>query len=143
VVSLSFYVQDWIKDTCKTKTISSLTNIIRNFIEYGSSQSQTNEETLQNITTTLKREGFFRGPLIGNLRETHHALEDDSIGNIHHRDENSELVVAPLIEDEEPEQYEDFSQRMKEIVREYKKFCKEPVDQCQDVHLLIELCAQI
>jgi hypothetical protein len=51
-------------------------------------------------------------------------------------------MSALLVEDEEPEQCEDFSQRLKESVREDKKFCKELVDQCQDVHMLIDLCAQ-
>jgi hypothetical protein len=44
------------------------------------------------------------------------------IGNTHPRDENITLVVAPLIEDEELEHVEDFSQRMKESFKEDKKF---------------------
>jgi hypothetical protein len=38
---------------------------------------------------------------------------------------------------------EDFSQRLKESVKEDKSFCKQLVDRCEDIHLLIDLCAQI
>jgi hypothetical protein len=31
---------------------------------------------------------------------------------------------------------------LKESIKEDKKFCKELVDQCQYVHLLIDLCSQ-
>jgi hypothetical protein len=37
---------------------------------------------------------------------------------------------------EEQERCEDFSQRLKESVREDKKFCKQLVDHCKDVHLV-------
>jgi hypothetical protein len=40
------------------------------------------------------------------------------------------------------EQCEDFSQRLKESVREDKKFCKELANQFQEVHILVDLCAQ-
>jgi hypothetical protein len=96
----------------QTKTIPSLTDIISKFLEYRNSQSQTYEDTLQELTTTLKKEGLFLDPLISDLRESHHALQEDFIGHIHPHDEKNTLVVAPLIEDEELEQCEDFSQRI-------------------------------
>jgi len=102
VVSLSFDVHDWIKSTCKQKTILSLTDIISKFLEYGNSHSQTYEDTLQELTITLKKEGLFMYPLISGLRESHHALGEDSIGNTHPHDENNTLIVPPLIEDGEP-----------------------------------------
>jgi hypothetical protein len=52
------------------------------------------------------------------------------------------LIVASFVEGEEPRQCEYFSQRLKESLREDKKFCKELVDQCQYIDLLIDLCAQ-
>jgi hypothetical protein len=61
VVSLSFDVHDWIKDNCKPKTISSLIDLIRKFLEYGNSQSQTYEDTLQELTIALKKEKFLPG----------------------------------------------------------------------------------
>jgi hypothetical protein len=52
-------------------------------------------------------------------------------------------MSARLVEDEEPEQCEDFSQRLKESVIEDKKFWKDLVDQCQYVQMLVDLCAQL
>jgi hypothetical protein len=134
IASLSFTLQRWIK-------ISSFIDLLSKFLKYCTPSLQTYEDTLQELTTSLKREGFFPDHLVEDLREAHHAQEEDSI------DEDDALIIVPLVEEdeevcEEPEQCEDFSQRLKESVKEDKKFCKELVDQCQDVHLLIDLCAQ-
>jgi hypothetical protein len=95
----------------------------------------------KNSQQSLKREGFFSDILIRNLREAHHAQEEDSIGSIHPHDEDNTLIVSLLVEDEEPKQCEDFSQRLKESVKEDKKICKQLVDHCKDIHLLIDICA--
>jgi hypothetical protein len=109
VVSLSFDAWDWIEASQKLKTILSLTYIIRKFIEYDNSQSQTYEDTLQELIRTLKRESFFLGPLIGDLSESHHALKEDSIKDPRPHDENDTMVVPPFIDDGELEQCEDLS----------------------------------
>jgi hypothetical protein len=59
IVSLPFDVQDWVKYCCKPRSVSSLIDLISIFLEYGSPQSQTYEDTLQELTTTLEEEGFF------------------------------------------------------------------------------------
>jgi hypothetical protein len=55
IVSLPFDVQDWVKYCCKLRAISSLIYLISIFLEYGSPQYQTYEDTLQELTEPLKK----------------------------------------------------------------------------------------
>jgi hypothetical protein len=61
-------------------------------------------------------------------------------------DEDNTLIISLLLEDEEiceePEQSEDFSQRLKENIRENKKFFKELVDHCKNICILVGIFAQ-
>jgi hypothetical protein len=116
-------------------------DIIRKFLEYGNLQSQTYEDALQEITTTLKGEGFFPVIVIRKLWEAHHVQEEDSVRIIHPHEDNT-LIIATLVEDEETKQCEEFPQRLKERVKKDKCFCKQLVDLCGDIHFLIELCAK-
>jgi hypothetical protein len=101
ICSLPFDVQEWIKYCCNPKAIYSLIDLISRFLDYGNPQSQTYEGTLQELIAALEEYGFFIGHLIEDLREAHHAQEEDSIGSIHPHDEDNTLIVAPLVEDEE------------------------------------------
>jgi hypothetical protein len=95
-------LQDWIKDYCKPKAISLLIDIIRKFLEYGNHNLKYMRTLFKN-STTLKREGFFLDIIIINLREAHHAQEEESIGSIHPHEDNT-LIIAPLVEDGKQEQ---------------------------------------
>jgi hypothetical protein len=74
---------------------------LENFLSMGIHDLIHMKDTLQELTTTLKREGFFLDILIRNLRKEHHAQEEDSIGSIHPH-ENNTLIISLLVEDEEP-----------------------------------------
>jgi hypothetical protein len=51
------------------------------------------------------------------------------------------LIVAPLVEGKEPKQCEEFSQRLKESVKEDKNICNKLVYHFKYVCFLIDLCA--
>jgi hypothetical protein len=86
---------------CKPKGISSLIDLISRFLDFWSPWFQTYEDTLQELTTSLEEEGFFSDLLIKDLREAHHAQEEDFVGNAHpHEDET--LVFSPPIEERNP-----------------------------------------
>jgi hypothetical protein len=73
---------------------------------------QTYKNILQELTTSLKKEGFFPDLLVEDLREEHHSQEEDSIRSIHPHEDNI-LEFAPPVEEE---QWEEFSQKLKENV---------------------------
>lgn len=79
ILSLSFGIQDWIKICCKPKGISFLKDPISRFLEFWKPQCQTYEDILRELVATLKREGFFSEIIIRDLREAHHAQEEESV----------------------------------------------------------------
>jgi hypothetical protein len=129
IFSLSLRLQDQIKVCCKPKGISSFIDLVGKFLEHCIPPFQTYENILQELTTSLKREGFFPDLLVEDLREAHHAQEEDSIGSIHPHEDNTLEFAQPI----EEERWDEFSQKLKENVKEDKKFCRQLVDRCRDV----------
>ena len=71
ILSLSCFLQDWIKSCCKDKGISSFIDLINRFMEFVKPQCQTYEDALQNLTIALDNGGFTI-EIVAYLRNAYH-----------------------------------------------------------------------
>jgi hypothetical protein len=69
LLSLGNEQRDWIKHSCKPRSISSLTILIREFLKRWGPEFQSLEDTIQDLEDDFLREGFDLDPIEG-LRET-------------------------------------------------------------------------
>jgi hypothetical protein len=69
LLSLGNEQRDWIKNSCKPRSISSLTILIREFLKHWGPEAQSLEDTIQDLEDAFSREGFDLDPIEG-LRET-------------------------------------------------------------------------
>jgi hypothetical protein len=72
ILSLSSFLQDWIKGCCEDKGISSFIDLISRFIEFVKPQCQTYEDALQNLAIALEDEGFTT-EIVEDLRDVYHT----------------------------------------------------------------------
>jgi hypothetical protein len=69
LLSLGSEQRDWIKHSCKPRSISSLMILIREFLKCWGPEAQSLEDTIQDLEDDFSREGFDLDPIQG-LRET-------------------------------------------------------------------------
>ena len=69
LLSLGNEQRDWIKNSCKPRSTSSLTIFIREFLKRWGLEAQTLKDTIQDLEDAFSREGFDLDPIEG-LRET-------------------------------------------------------------------------
>jgi hypothetical protein len=65
LLSLGSEQRDWIKNSCKPRSIYSLTILIREFLKHWGPKSQSIEETIQDLEDGFSREGFDLDPIEG------------------------------------------------------------------------------
>jgi hypothetical protein len=61
--------RDWIENSCKPRSISSLTILIEEFLKRWGPEAQILKNTIQDLEDAFSREGFDRDP-IQDLKET-------------------------------------------------------------------------
>jgi hypothetical protein len=76
IYCLPLEVQNWVKDCCKPKGISSLIDLISIFIEYWRPNHQTYEDVLRDLTVVLEDVGFTT-EIVEDLRKVHHAQNQE------------------------------------------------------------------
>jgi hypothetical protein len=72
ILSLSSFLQYWIKGCCEDKGISSFIDLISRFLEFVKPQFQTYEDSLQNLAISLEDEGFTI-EIVEDLRDVYHT----------------------------------------------------------------------
>jgi hypothetical protein len=130
-----------------TKNISSLIDLISRFLDFWSPKFQTYEDILQELATTLKGVGFSPNLLIEDLRDAHHAQEEDPIVSSHLHEDNTLVFSPPIGEDEEicerQERWEELSRKLKENVKEIRSFASDWLIVLSQLRWLLQLCYEL
>ena len=72
ILSLPYFLQDWIKGCCEDNGISYFIELINRFIEFVKPQCKTYEDALQNLAIDLEDEEFTT-EIVEELKGVHHA----------------------------------------------------------------------
>jgi hypothetical protein len=85
ILSMSSFLQGWIKGCCEDKRISSFVDLISKFIEFVKPQCQIYEDALQNLAIALEDEGFTTKIVedLGDVYHTQYQVPSDIEGEIY------------------------------------------------------------
>jgi hypothetical protein len=125
LLSLGSEQRDWIKHSCKPRSISSLTILIREFLKRWGPEAQSLEDTIQDLEDAFSREGFDLDPIEG-LRET--LLP--------------EFVETTVERQEVDNNNEESFECLKESTEEDYEFCEQLIELCPDKDFLVKFCQQ-
>jgi hypothetical protein len=120
LLSLGNEQRDWIKNSYKPRSISSLMILIREFLKHWGLEAQSLKDTIQDLEDAFSREGFDLDPIEG-LRET--LLP--------------EFVETTIERQEVDKSNEESFEFLKESIEEDEEFCEKLIELCPDKDFLV------
>jgi hypothetical protein len=123
LLSLGNEHRDWIKNSCKPRSISSLMILIKYFLQCWGPEAQSIKDTIQDLEDAFSREGFDLDPIEG-LRET--LLP-----------KFFETIIERQEVDKSNEESFEF---LKESIEGDEEFCEQLIEICSNTDFLDSFC---